>query len=353
MLRPRAALLLPLMALAAWLPVSAQTVISTHSGVLYFFEGSVFLGDQQLEQKFGKFPDIGQGRELRTEHGRAEVLLTPGVFLRIGDNSSIRMISESLADTRVELLTGSAIVEVNQNAPDTSVTLVYKDWQVRAPQMGVYRIDSEPPQLQVFKGEVDVAQGGKDPVAVKDNESLPLSAVLVPEPSPLQAGDPFKTWAMNRSQAVSADNAIAGEIVDDPNQMDASNAYDPGIAAGGGFTYFPLTGVPSLGIVNPYGVSFWSPYQATLNSMYFPMYLYAPYYIGWPSGSIIYPRSLLPGRLGGGTGLRLNPVTGRVISSPYTIGVPRTGVGVTRTITVPRPAVSHPVAVPHAVGAHR
>ena len=32
--------------LATWSPLSAQSVISTHSGVVYLFEGSVCLDDQ-------------------------------------------------------------------------------------------------------------------------------------------------------------------------------------------------------------------------------------------------------------------------------------------------------------------
>jgi hypothetical protein len=336
MLRPQVPLWIASLSLG-WLPVSAQTVISTHSGVLYFFEGTVSLGGERLEQKFGKFPDLGEGRELRTGQGRAEVLLTPGVFLRLGDNSAIRMISEQLADTRVELLDGSAIIEVNQITPDTAVTLIYKQWQVKAPQRGVYRIDSDPAQLRVYKGEARISTSDKtgdkaDPVTVTDGESLPLAAVLVPEQNPTAAGDGFKTWAMNRSQAVSADNAIASEIIDDPSQMDSS-----GMSLGG-FNYFPITGVPSLGISNPYGVSFWSPYQSTLNSMYFPSYLYGPYYTGWPTGILIYPRSgLYPLRIGvGSLGLR-----------PGTI-VPRSPV-----INTPRPAAVRPVVVaPHAVGRH-
>lgn len=164
--------LLPFFALAAGVPAFAQSVVSTHSGVLYFFEGSVFVGDQQMEQKFGKFPDIEEGRELRTENGHAEVLLTPGVFLRIANNSAVCMRSNQLSDTRVELLRGSAIVEANPEAKDTKVTLLYKNWQLRVPQQGVYRIDADPPQVQVYKGEVAVSVQGEttDPVTVKEDD---------------------------------------------------------------------------------------------------------------------------------------------------------------------------------------
>ncbi len=307
----------------------------------------MYLGDQRLEQRFGRFPDIGEGNELRTEQGRAEVLLTPGVLLRIGDNSAIRMVSEQLSDTRVELLNGSAIVEVNQNAPDTAVTLIYKQWQMKAPDSGVYRVDTDPARVRVYRGQVSVSTGGKsDPVTVTDNQDLPLAAVLVSEPAPITGGDAFKSWAMNRSQAVSADNAIASEILDDPDQMDQASGLDAG-----GYTYFPLTGVPSLGINNPYGVSFWSPYQASLNALYFPSYLYTPFYPGWPTAIIIYPRpsTLLPGRLGS-LGLRNGLLTPRPTGG---LGRPSYSVPTIRTTpSVVRPAVRPAVAPRPAIG-HR
>ena len=86
-------------------------MISTHSGLIHFFEGAVYLGDQSLESRLGRFPTVPQGGELRTAEGRAEVLLTPGVFLRMADRSAIRMVVNDLADTQVELETGAVIVD--------------------------------------------------------------------------------------------------------------------------------------------------------------------------------------------------------------------------------------------------
>jgi FecR protein len=340
------------LAVAAPFPASAQSVVSTHSGVLYFFDGSVFIGNERLEQRFGKFPDIGEGRDLRTEHGRAEVLLTPGVFLRLDENSSIRMLSNKLSDTRVELLSGSAIVESGQAAPDTAVKLIYKDWQVWVPEHGVYRIDSEPAQVQVYKGEVKVSKTG-DPaklaVNVKEDEEVPLAAVLAPDPS-VTVGDTFKNWAMSRSQAISADNAVAADITDDPTQTDVA-----GLTLGG-FTYFPMTSYPALGVNTPYGLSFWSPYQTTLMSSCLQPYgMYGPY-PGWPSGVCSYPTTAIftawPG-----TGLRLGGIGG--IGSIGGIGRIG-GIGLRPPYrpapikTLPPPA--YHVPAPHVaapIGAHR
>lgn len=68
----------------------AQSVISTHSGVVHFFEGDVYLDDRPLASHLGRFPTLPQGAELRTGEGRVEVLLTPGVFLLMDGRSAIR-----------------------------------------------------------------------------------------------------------------------------------------------------------------------------------------------------------------------------------------------------------------------
>src|SRR5579863_7505063 len=160
-LRP-ALLLLSAVILLSWFPASGQSVISARSGVVHFFEGSVYIGDRLLEPQFGKFPDIADGAELRTTQGRAEILLTPGVILRIAENSAIRMLSSDLSDTRVELVRGAAIVESMEARPENSAMLIYKNWQVRVQRQGVYRIDSEPPQLRVYQGEAEVSAGGNE-----------------------------------------------------------------------------------------------------------------------------------------------------------------------------------------------
>jgi hypothetical protein len=308
------------LALIGGVPGLAQSVISTHSGLVYFFDGSVFIGPQRLEQKFGKFPDIGEGGELRTEHGRAEVLLTPGVFLRVAENSTVRMVSTKLSDTRVELLDGSAIVEADEAAG--TVKVIHKDWQVRVPKEGVYRINAEPAQVVVYKGHAEVStDGAAKPIDVREGETLPLAAVLVPDRASPEAGDEFKSWAMTRSQAISSDNQTSAGIIDDPDLMDNStNSL-------GGFSYFPVTGIPGVAGGNPYGLSFWSPFQSTLNSIYFPSYSYRWLYpTGWPS-TIRYP-----------------------LWSPLqtVITHPPTGGGAHTVLTAPRLPYSPPVRAPHA-----
>ena len=293
-------------AMALALPANAQSVISTHSGVIHFFEGAVYLGDQPLESHLGKFPSVPQGGELRTAEGRAEVLLTPGVFLRMGDRTAIRMVSNDLADTRVELQTGSAIVDSGEPNADTSVSLIYKKWRVHFLRKGVYRIDSDPPCLWVRQGEAEVfADAGGQPLSVEHGMSLPLAAVLVPERSIEELGDPLNDWADGRGQSIAADNAITAQIDEDPPSQ--TTGLDS-------FTYFPSLGMSSLGM-DPYGLySSYVPYQPGFNSIYLPGYTYAPLMLGLVGRGLgIYvPR--LPWRTG------ISPGVGTVIRIPRAPG---------------------------------
>ena len=140
--------------------VNAQSVISAHSGVLHYYEGDLTIDGQAPHQKAGTFAEVKDKQDLQTEVGRAEVLLTPGVFLRLGENSGIRMVSNKLTDTRVEFLKGSAIVDFVEVAKDNQVTMNYQDYQVTFVKKGIYRFDSEPAELKVYTGEAIVARGG-------------------------------------------------------------------------------------------------------------------------------------------------------------------------------------------------
>src|SRR4051812_26510419 len=93
------------------LPTFAQSVISAHSGLIHYAEGRVLLDGKQVEVKITAFPEIKEQMQLRSEDGRAEVLLNPGVFLRMGENTAIRMLSNKLSDSKVEFVSGSAVVE--------------------------------------------------------------------------------------------------------------------------------------------------------------------------------------------------------------------------------------------------
>jgi len=171
-----AGFLAAVLALSA-IPALAQPVISAKSGLISYVEGKVYLGDQIVEPSPTHFPDVKENALVRTAEGRAEVLLTPGVVLRLGENSSFKMLTNRLIDTRLELLTGSAVVEADEIAKDTSVTLVCKDGTVSLGKKGLYRLDTAPARLKVFEGLASVQVAGQN-VEVASGKMLSLGGTI-------------------------------------------------------------------------------------------------------------------------------------------------------------------------------
>lgn len=333
---------------------SAQTVISTHSGVVHYFEGAVYLGGHQLENRLGKFANMPDGSELRTDEGRAEVLLTPGVILRLDHNSSLRMLSNSIEDTRVELLAGSAIVDAGEPVPGTSLTLLENKSQIRLTEAGLYRLDSAPARLTVREGEAQVTEAGAaNGVSVERGMNLPLADDAVAQgsaPTPDEARDGLDNWSKGREDSVSADNQIAANI-QDPADADTSagagldpGAVDPALVAAGlvypqqgGFTQFPMLG---LSPISPIYSSLY-PFQPGFYSMYLPGYSYRPLFLLVSPMAVRNPviRSpYSPTRIGSSI------VTPRVGTVGTTVGMPySSGAYMTRPTTTAPPVVRQPV----------
>jgi uncharacterized membrane protein YgcG len=261
---------------------SAQSVISAKSGLIHYAEGRVYLGDQLVETKFGSFPDIKENAQLRTEEGRAEVLLTPGVFLRVSENSAFRMVTNRLIDTRVEFLSGSILVEADELLKDNGVTIVYNDYAIRLEKKGIYRFDSDPAALRVYQGEVTAEINGKTE-EVKEGHLLAMNGELKLARFNKDDVDDLYRWSNRRSQYLAMANVSAAKsVMDSGTYWGSSNWYfNPYFNM---FTFIPGRGA----YYSPFGYAFWSPF-----SVY--SYLYSPaFYYGGGNYGNYYGGSYTP-----------------------------------------------------------
>src|SRR5581483_5013395 len=80
-------------------------------GALNYVEGQASIDNSVVTSKSVGSAVLNPGDVLSTVHGRAEILLTPGVFMRVDKNSSVRMVAPELTNTRVEVLQGQAMLE--------------------------------------------------------------------------------------------------------------------------------------------------------------------------------------------------------------------------------------------------
>jgi FecR protein len=283
--------LAPVLAFPAW----SQSVISVYSGVIHVAEGSVFLDNRPVEPRPGRFEEIKPGSELRLEDGRAEVLLTPGVFLRLGEGSAIRMVSNVLADTRVDLVHGPAIIDAAEPTPQTSVIVAVGDTQIRVRKAGRYRFNSNPSELRVSDGEAEVTVAGGKPFGVNSGHLLDVASGTIMRNSPIS--DDLDNWDRDRSEAIARSNLAGSQTPDLGSYVDNAPSY-PGSYPGYPGSY-GVAGLGGPGVIAPPGslnsnmglypgLLGVSPYSyGSLWGSTYPYSLYSPYY--YPS-YLILPR---------------------------------------------------------------
>src|SRR5271170_3247139 len=105
-------------------PIVAST--PAHPGMLNYVEGQANIDGRPVTNQSVGTADVREGRVLETGQGKAEILLTPGVFLRLGSNSAVRMVNPGLADTTVELLHGEAMVEATDVLHGNNIKVLNK-----------------------------------------------------------------------------------------------------------------------------------------------------------------------------------------------------------------------------------
>jgi hypothetical protein len=185
-------------------------------GTVNYIEGAAYLdGRPLMNQNVGNMA-LNPGDVLTTGAGKAEILLTPGIFLRMDGNSVVKMISPDLAQTQVELDRGRAGVEVDQIFPQNEVQIMDSGVTTQLMKPGYYEWDADRPEAMVFKGRAEVQVGDGKWETVKDHHELALVADGAPAKTAnfdaRPANDQLYNWSSLRSQYLAeANNQIAGE----------------------------------------------------------------------------------------------------------------------------------------------
>jgi hypothetical protein len=254
--------------------LSAQTnVISAKAGLIHYTEGIVTLDGKDVDtSKPGKLSEMKNGSELRTTEGRVEVLLAAPSFVRLAENSGLKMLSTSLAETRFEITAGSALVEAAELEKNTAITVVAGPSTITLAKAGIYRIEMEPsPTLKIYDGEATVANSGASTL-VKEGKMLSLATggnfILAKFDN--KAGDELYRWSKRRSGYVSMANVATANAVYTGGAMPIAGSWlwNPYF---GMFTCVPVNGMWR----SPFGYRYYNP-QMAYNFITAPVY--APAY---------------------------------------------------------------------------
>ncbi len=227
--------------------------------------------------------DLATGDSVKTgTDGRVEMLLNPGSYLRLGENSEFELANNSLDNLEIRLVRGTAIVEatgaddsqlqINISTPHTKIAIVRR---------GLYRLNVVPgnnTELIVRKGRVMLDKtkiGGGNKVVFSNDTHL----VAKLQKTDKQRVDNLDSWSKERSETVAqANKKIRQRELGTLMASMRDRWFNSMSASSPGFWYF---------------------------SSRYSCYTFVPYFMGWgsPYGSS-YSRAFFPGYYCGGCRLR-------------------------------------------------
>lgn len=256
-------------------------------GTVNYLEGQVAINGNELQSKQVGEAQVLPDQLLNTENGKAEMLLTPGVFVRVGSNSEVRLISNALAESRIEVLRGEAMVEVDSKPKQENLSVLQGGFSALVQKEGLYRFDADESRIGVLDGKLKVTGNGFDKDLKKGHEVALNGTTAQVSKFNTKQGDDLYRWSQLRS-----------EYMAEANEASARTVYVNNGGWGNGW--------------------YWNPYFSSWAWLPGGGYFYSPFgYPFYSPGVIAYvPRTLVVPRMYGSPGRGVLPRGGGVPIHP-------------------------------------
>ena len=264
--------------------------------------------------------DLKAGDVVRTGmDGRVEMLLNPGSYLRIGENSEFELTDNSLENLEVRLTRGTAIIEATgADETELAINITTPHAKMVIVRRGLYRvsvISGDATELFVRKGRVVLADSH---TKVKGGNKVVFSSTSFSVAKLRDADkqkDNLELWSKDRAETL----ALANRKVERRGEsLLLASLYNHGFSGGGSgvwffnpsyrcYTFLPF----QFGWGSPYGgsysgVFFYGGYHCCGNPYYRPTYT-GPTANGPGSGGGAGGGSAGGGSSGGGGNISRNP----------------------------------------------
>jgi hypothetical protein len=206
--------------------------------------------------------DLKAGDIVKTaSDGRVEMLLNPGSYLRIGENSEFELTNSSLEKLEVRLVRGTAIIEATgAEETELAINITTPHAKMVIVRRGLYRVNVIPgdaTELFVRKGRVLLANSQ---TKIKDGNKVIFSSNTF-SVARLEKADKLKDniefWSKERADTV----ALANRKISARALNTFLDSYDP----------FSMSGFSSR------SSGFW------LYNPRYRCYTFLPFYMGWGS----------------------------------------------------------------------
>jgi hypothetical protein len=280
----------------------AQAARTAVPGTVNYIEGQVSIDGNAISTQQDGSAALRQDQLLSVGSGKAEILLSPGTFIRVGNNSQVRMIAPELADPRVEVVRGEAMVEVDYKPKLARLDVLERGSDASLLKEGLYKFDADEGRIQVIDGKAQVSENGQSKEIGKGKQITLTGGPLQVASFDRKAEDDLYRWSDVRASYLA-----------EANEASARTVYvNGGWGAGWGPGWF------------------WNPYFATFSWLPGDGYFWSPF--GYPFFSptyvvyapVVRPRYYPAGavRTAGGAVIAPRGIAGRAVTVPRAGAVP-------------------------------
>lgn len=218
-------------------------------GTVNYVEGQVSIDGTPITNQQNGSAALNTNQTLSVGFGKAEILLSPGTFVRIGNNSEIRMVSPTLSDGRFEVVRGEAMVEVDYKPKLARLDVMERGADTSLLKEGLYKFNADEGQVEVIDGKVAVNDNGQNKDIGRGKELVLTGAALKPVSFDRKSEDDLYRWSDVRASYLA-----------EANEASAQNIYINGgwgMGWGAGWMWNPYYATFAW---MPYDGFFWSPF---------------------------------------------------------------------------------------------
>ncbi len=224
------------------------------AGTVNYVEGQASIDGKPLNNGHNGSTQVQPNQSLITGNGRAEMLLSPGVFVRIGDNSAVRLVSNGIVNPTIELTRGEAIVEADSKLPAGEFTVLEHGATASNLKPGLYQFSLDQNRIAVLDGKLRVTEDNRNKEFGKGHEILLNNPKFRTQSFDTKAAeDSLYQWSSVRSSYLAEANQTIAQ--------NAYNGYSPWWGAGWYWDpYFDMwSWLPGDGwFYSPFGYPFFS-----------------------------------------------------------------------------------------------
>jgi hypothetical protein len=246
---------LGLAGISLFVPV-AQAAPMGLPGTINYVEGQVSLDGNHLGTQQSGSVAMQNGQVLSTAQGKAEILLSPGAYLRVGDNSEVRMLNTGLSDPRIEVVRGEAMVEVDYRPKMAGIDVMERGADTSILKEGLYKFDSDEGRVEVIDGKANITDNGRSKDIGKGRELVLNGAPLKAVSFDTKTEDDLYRWSDVRASYEAEANVASAQTVY------AAGGWGMGYGPGWFWNpYFDMYAwLPGDGFFySPFGYPFFSP----------------------------------------------------------------------------------------------